>query len=111
HAPARRPPGDDAHRRDGAGRIRRLAVPDARPPRRRAGRERDSVVCGLERVPASRDDLRAFGAAFATTSAAPMFHKVGHTPEAATIEQAVGDELTLRARSIEARGLARMHSE
>lgn len=70
------------------------------------------VVCGLERVPASRDDLRAFGAAFATTSAAPMFHIVGHTPEAATIEQAVGgDELTLRARSVEARDLARMHSE
>ena len=29
----------------------------------------------------SRDDLKAFGAAFATTSAAPMFHVAGVTPE------------------------------
>lgn len=46
------------------------------------------AVCGLEAYPVSRDDLKAFGAAFATTSAAAMFHLVGVTPEAKTVEQA-----------------------
>jgi predicted aconitase/predicted aconitase with swiveling domain len=40
------------------------------------------VVTGLETETPSRDDLKAFAAAFATTSAAPMFHIVGVTPEA-----------------------------
>ncbi len=48
------------------------------------------VVCGLETLPATPDDLRAFGAAFATTSAAAMFHIQGLTPEAETIAQATG---------------------
>ncbi|MFT4165979.1 MAG: aconitase X [Microlunatus sp.] len=48
------------------------------------------AVCGLEAYPVSRDDLKAFGAAFATTSAAAMFHLVGVTPEASTVEQATG---------------------
>ena len=48
------------------------------------------VVRGLEMHPVSRDDLKAFGAAFATTSAAAMFHLVGVTPEAGTVEQATG---------------------
>jgi predicted aconitase len=47
------------------------------------------ILCGLEGLPISHDDLRAFGAAFATTSAAPMFHILGVTPEAKTLEQAV----------------------
>lgn len=34
----------------------------------------------------SPDDLKAFGAAFATTSAAPMFHILGVTPEAGTAQ-------------------------
>lgn len=41
------------------------------------------LVRGLERVAGGSDALKAFGAAFATTSAAPMFHIAGHTPEAA----------------------------
>ena len=48
------------------------------------------AICGLQSYPVSRDDLKAFGAAFATTSAAAMFHLVGVTPEAATVEQATG---------------------
>jgi predicted aconitase/predicted aconitase with swiveling domain len=40
------------------------------------------VLTGLEATSPSRDDLKAFSAAFATTSAAPMFHIVGITPEA-----------------------------
>ena len=50
------------------------------------------VIAGLERSAPSLDDLKAFGAAFATTSAAPMFHIVGVTPEAATAEQALAGE-------------------
>jgi predicted aconitase/predicted aconitase with swiveling domain len=41
------------------------------------------LVTGLEAARPSRDDLKAFGAAFGTTSAAPMFHILGVTPEAA----------------------------
>ncbi|MBW6422468.1 DUF521 domain-containing protein [Rhizobium sp. XQZ8] len=40
------------------------------------------LIVGLENAPITRDDLKAFGAAFATTSAAPMFHISGVTPEA-----------------------------
>jgi hypothetical protein len=42
------------------------------------------LICGLEGRAVSHDDLKAFGAAFATTSAAPMFHVLGVTPEAST---------------------------
>lgn len=48
------------------------------------------VLCGLEHAAPNLDDLKAFGAAFATTSAAPMFHIVGVTPEAADLDQALG---------------------
>jgi len=40
------------------------------------------LVLGLEKRKPSLDDLKAFGAAFATTSAAPLFHIAGVTPEA-----------------------------
>lgn len=40
------------------------------------------IVYGLEHLSPSIDDLKAFGAAFATVSAAPMFHIAGVTPEA-----------------------------
>lgn len=40
------------------------------------------LVRGLRQVPATTDDLKNFAAAFATTSAAPLFHLDGHTPEA-----------------------------
>jgi len=42
------------------------------------------VIVGLDRANPSTDDLKAFGAAFATVSSAPMFHIVGITPEAPT---------------------------
>jgi len=48
------------------------------------------AIAGLERASPSQDDLKAFGAAFATTSSAPMFHIVGVTPEAATLNDATG---------------------
>jgi cis-L-3-hydroxyproline dehydratase len=40
------------------------------------------LIVGLEQAAPTSDDLKAFGAAFATTSAAPMFHIAGITPEA-----------------------------
>jgi predicted aconitase len=46
------------------------------------------VLTGLAHP--SRDDLKAFSAAFATTSGAPMFHIQGVTPEAKTLDQALG---------------------
>jgi hypothetical protein len=47
------------------------------------------LICGLEGYPVSHDDLKAFGAAFATTSAAPMFHILGVTPEAEAVPEGV----------------------
>jgi predicted aconitase len=48
------------------------------------------VLTGLEHAAPSQDDLKAFGAAFATTSSAPMFHILGVTPEAVTLNEATG---------------------
>jgi predicted aconitase len=39
------------------------------------------VITGLEAAKPDTDDLKAFSAAFATTSGSPMFHMVGVTPE------------------------------
>lgn len=63
------------------------------------------VVCGLENAAPSLDDLKAFGAAFATTSAAPMFHIAGVTPEAASAEQALGAQVAERTFAITATAL------
>jgi predicted aconitase/predicted aconitase with swiveling domain len=46
------------------------------------------VLTGLRNP--TRDDLKAFSAAFATTSGAPMFHIEGVTPEARTLAEALG---------------------
>lgn len=51
--------------------------------------QRIPVICGLETARPSLDDLKAFGAAFATTSAAPMFHIVNVTPEAPSAQAAL----------------------
>ncbi len=40
------------------------------------------LIRGLESSDAGQDELKAFGAAFATSAAAPMFHIAGITPEA-----------------------------
>ncbi len=50
-----------------------------------------AAVTGLEGSAPTRDDLKAFAAAFATTSAAPMFHIVGVTPEAPTLDAVMAD--------------------
>lgn len=54
------------------------------------------VLTGLQGCAPSNDDLKAFGAAFATTSAAPMFHIVGVTPEAPDVTTAAGGQLPER---------------
>lgn len=63
------------------------------------------VVCGLEHKAPTLDDLKAFGAAFATTSAAPMFHIAGVTPEATTAELALGGHAPARTLNISAADL------
>lgn len=59
------------------------------------------VICGLEQASPTLDDLKAFGAAFATTSAAPMFHIAGVTPEASTVEAALGGRAPDRTLRVE----------
>ena len=54
------------------------------------------VICGLQNAALSNDDLKAFGAAFATSSAAPMFHIVGATPEAPDATTALGGKAPLQ---------------
>lgn len=51
------------------------------------------LITGLETItpPPSRDDLKAFSAAFATSAGAPMFHILGITPEAALHNHRVFD--------------------
>ncbi|KAM5353151.1 hypothetical protein ACJ41O_001238 [Fusarium nematophilum] len=52
------------------------------------------VITGLEALKPSNDDLKAFSAAFATSSSAPMFHMVNLTPEAPTLESVCADGAT-----------------
>lgn len=54
------------------------------------------VLSGLEHSAPNSDDLKAFGAAFATTSAAPMFHIAGVTPEAPDVASALGGQAPTR---------------
>lgn len=44
--------------------------------------DRIPILTGLEGTTPTQDDLKAMCAAFGTTSAAPMLHVAGHTPEA-----------------------------
>ncbi|CAG8195333.1 unnamed protein product [Penicillium salamii] len=49
--------------------------------------DRIAIVTGLEKTVPTSSDLKAFGAAFATTSSAPMFHMAGITVEARSAEE------------------------
>ncbi|MDZ4096772.1 MAG: aconitase X [Paracoccaceae bacterium] len=55
------------------------------------------LLTGLEATSASRDDLKAMCAAFGTTSAAPMLHVAGHTPEAADFPEPADLVTVIRA--------------
>lgn len=70
-----------------------------------AGR-RIPLVTGLEDAAPDRDDLKAFSAAFGTTSGAPLFHIAGITPEALHAEEAVGPECAREPLRIDAADLA-----
>lgn len=59
------------------------------------------VVTGMESLAPTLDDLKAFGAAFATVSSAPMFHILGVTPEAPTLDAAVRQGLDLHSIDIQ----------
>lgn len=52
------------------------------------------IMYGLEHAAPSRDDLKAFSAAFATTSSAPMYHLSGITPESSMAHQHAHDNLS-----------------
>jgi predicted aconitase/predicted aconitase with swiveling domain len=58
------------------------------------------VITGLAHAKPRRDDLKAFGAAFGTTSAAPMFHILGVTPEAASLDQALGGKPPVKRHQV-----------
>jgi cis-L-3-hydroxyproline dehydratase len=69
------------------------------------------LICGLEGHAVSHDDLKAFGAAFATTSAAAMFHILGITPEAETVEAAIGPGCKVRRVTVTLPELAETWAE
>lgn len=64
------------------------------------------LVTGLEDAAPSQDDLKAFSAAFGTTSGAPMFHMAGITPEALRAEDAMGPDCSAQPLHIDAADLA-----
>ena len=55
------------------------------------------ILTGLEATNPSRDDVKAMCAAFGTTSAAPMLHVAGHTPEAADFPEPSDGVTVMRA--------------
>ncbi|MDN5787859.1 aconitase X [Pseudorhodobacter sp.] len=55
------------------------------------------VLTGLEGAKPTPDDLKAMCAAFGTTSAAPMLHVAGHTPEASGFREPTGSITVTRA--------------
>ena len=65
------------------------------------------VIVGMERLAPSKDDLKAFGAAFATTSGAPMFHIVGVTLEATTLEAVIDKNSPLAVAELDMNELDR----
>ena len=59
------------------------------------------LIMGLKQQHPDLDDLKAFGAAFATTSAAPLFHIAGVTPEALDPAQVIDGPLPVIKVSLE----------
>ncbi|OAQ82342.1 hypothetical protein VFPBJ_04926 [Purpureocillium lilacinum] len=64
------------------------------------------AVVGLKNLGPSKDNLKAFGAAFATVSSAPMFHIVGVTPEATDLGKVISQEPGVRTVKVGLRELA-----
>ena len=66
------------------------------------GRRAGSTVAAIDGLPAgqSEDRLKAIGAAAASSGSVAMFHVVGSTPEAATLEDALQHEPAVREEQI-----------
>jgi len=76
------------------------------------GRLAGSAIAVIEGVEAAReDDLKALGAAAASSGAVAMFHMVGITPEAATRAEALGGRAPERVIRIGPRELAAAAAE
>lgn len=75
------------------------------------------VLDGLAHAAPTRDDLKAFSAAFGTSASAPLFHLAGHTPEAPTAQAALSLGLGTRAaaqahaETVEVRTITLKHLE
>jgi cis-L-3-hydroxyproline dehydratase len=69
------------------------------------------AIVGLDPAHLSMDDLKAFGAAFATVSSAPMFHIVGVTPEAPTLASVTPEGQDIPAIELELKELAQVWEE
>jgi cis-L-3-hydroxyproline dehydratase len=69
------------------------------------------AITGLDLTRPSIDDLKAFGAAFATVSSAPMFHIVGVTPEAPTLAAVTPAGHDIPAIELELEELAQVWEE
>ncbi|TBV00590.1 cis-3-hydroxy-L-proline dehydratase [Phytopseudomonas dryadis] len=69
------------------------------------------LVRGLENARPDLDDLKAFGAAFATSSAAPLFHIAGVTPEALQPEHVIHNSPPPRTERISLDDLRRSWDE
>ncbi|OGM49367.1 hypothetical protein ABOM_003504 [Aspergillus bombycis] len=64
------------------------------------------AITGLEHLKPNRDDFKAFSAAFATSSSAPMFHIVNLTPEAPTLEAVCRAGIAPKAIDVDWKDLA-----
>ncbi|MFK7792041.1 MAG: aconitase X [Devosiaceae bacterium] len=58
------------------------------------------VLTGLENTAPTRDDLKAMCAAFGTTSAAPILHVSGHTPEGQLRPRAAAPRFTITHKDL-----------
>ncbi|KAL2803245.1 hypothetical protein BJX63DRAFT_437105 [Aspergillus granulosus] len=58
------------------------------------------IIIGISSLAPNKDNLKAFGAAFATVSSAPMYHILGVTPEATTVNAVLSKELDVQTITI-----------
>ena len=77
------------------------------------GRETDGSIPVIDGLPASasEDQLKAFGAAAASSGAVALFHVVGVTPEAPSLERALGNTAPAREITVSAAALTAARDE
>ncbi|OJZ90847.1 hypothetical protein ASPFODRAFT_29281 [Aspergillus luchuensis CBS 106.47] len=69
------------------------------------------VITGLKHLKPSKDDFKAFSAAFATYSSAPTFHMVNLTPEAPTLEAVCANGMVPKAIDVDSKDLYAIWNE